>query len=413
MLLGPVSPGNCRFFDMNISFITNKVPFPPDKGERIRSYNLLKAASSFAQVSLYSLCSAGEEQGSARAELDKLCAKVSFYPICPYVSASRMCLSLFTGSPLTFAYFHSSDMLADIKKAVISGEADAVFAYCSSSARYAMDLGNVPRVVDFVDVDSFKWEEYSRVSRFPLSLIYGLEAKRLREAEKTMLSEFSRSIVTTEKEKEKLVSIFTPSEPKASVIPNGVDVPYFSRPGEGGYEAEAGAIVFTGQMDYMPNVDAAVYFYNEVLPKIRERFPAARFRIVGRAPSPKLQATCRDAEITGYVPDIRPYLWSSAVYVAPLRISYGVPNKVLEAMAAGVPVVATSRAVQGIRVEKGKDVLVADTPGEMAEKIVSLLENSALREEMSRRAKEYVLKEHDWDATGHKLKDIFSEIKAE
>jgi glycosyltransferase involved in cell wall biosynthesis len=166
-------------------------------------------------------------------------------------------------------------------------------------------------------------------------------------------------------------------------------------------------------MDYMPNVDAAVYFYNEVLPKIRERFPAARFRIVGRAPSPKLQATCRDAEITGYVPDIRPYLWSSAVYVAPLRISYGVPNKVLEAMAAGVPVVATSRAVQGIRVEKGKDVLVADTPGEMAEKIVSLLENSALREEMSRRAKEYVLKEHDWDATGHKLKDIFSEIEAE
>lgn len=396
---------------MNLIFITNKIPYPPDKGERIRSYNLLKAAASFARVSLYSLSQDSKEEPAARAELERFCEKVSFYPVSKYASMIRMGFSLLAGGPLTFAHFHSAAMLSDIKRAALSGKADAVFAYCSSSARYAFGIESVPRIVDFVDVDSFKWEEYSRLSRFPLSAVYGIEAARLRKAERAMIADFDLSVVTTEKERKNLISLVPAAEDRCRTLQSGVDTGFFGRPDEGCPGKEEGSLVFTGQMDYMPNVDAAVYFYNEVLPLVKKRFPGAKFYIVGRNPAPRLASECPGAVITGGVPDIRPYLWRASVYVAPLRISYGVPNKILEAMAAGVPVAATARAVQGIGALPGRDVLTSDTPGGMADNVISLFKDAGLRESVSKNAKEYVMREHDWPCTAEKFRDMVAGVR--
>ncbi|MCX5680466.1 MAG: TIGR03087 family PEP-CTERM/XrtA system glycosyltransferase [Candidatus Omnitrophica bacterium] len=377
---------------MNILFITHRVPYPPNKGEKIRAFYFIRHLSEKHRIFLYSLCD-DKNDLKYREELKKYCVGVNLYCIHPLSARINALMRLFTRYPVTFGYFWSARMKRDIRKKVNEKEIDLVFASSSSTAQYALDIDLKPKIIDFIDMDSDKWAVFAKTSIPPFSSVYALESNRIRKWEKSINEIFTSSIVTTEDERKKLEAVDPRGKEKTHVIANGIDLDYFiPQVKEPAYKN----LIFTGQMDYLPNIDAVKYFYKDILPLIRRKVPDIRFFIVGRNPSLSIKNSCGEAVVTGEVNDIRPYLTEAAVFVAPLRISFGIPNKVLQAMALGIPVVATSQILRAIRAVPERDILIGDTPEEFARKVIELLGDKVKRDAISKNATKYIKDNHNW-----------------
>lgn len=391
---------------MNILFICHKVPYPPDKGEKIRAFHIIKHLSRRHRIFLYCL-SGNKDDLKYKDELKKYCFSVNIYPVRIFFSLLRSAAYLFTKHPLTLAYFFSFRMKEDIRKILDNEPIGAIIAYCSSSAQYAVDAKAKLKIIDFVDIDSDKWDNFAKISRFPLSLIYKLESGRLRKWEKRLSEIYDASIVTTEKEKEKLEIIDPAGKDKISVVPNGVDL---DSKAQGGH-SRSSFIIFTGQMDYLPNVDAVIYFYQKILSLIKKEIPDIQFYIVGRNPVRSIRILCKEAIITGEVEELGGYLARASVYVAPFRISFGISNKVLQAMASGLPVVATSKVLEGIKACPGKNILIGDTPQEFARKTIGLLQDAAMYDYISGNARDFIKDSHDWGKNLEVIDSILRRVK--
>jgi len=378
---------------MNILFICHKVPYPPDKGEKIRTFNIIKHLSRHHKIFLYSLCDKKEDLKHGE-QLKAYCASVDIYYIRPGRAFLRMLACIFTKRPFTLGYFSENKMKRCIDEKIKTTNMDILFASCSSSAQYIMDIKNKKKIVDLIDVDSDKWKQLGKAAWPPLSLVYLSESKRLERIEKDINEAFEYSIVTTDREKEKLGRICPLGKEKVCVVNNGVDNDFF---GVEHNAVEAPVLIFTGQMDYPPNVDSAIYFYKKILPIIKKSVPDTLFYIVGRSPSPLIRIICREAITTGYVKDIRKYLAGACVYVAPMRLVFGVENKILEAMAFGLPVVATTEVSKTIKAVPGKDIIIKDEPGEFANAVIELLSDRGKRDLITENAKKYVKTYHDWE----------------
>jgi len=254
-------------------------------------------------------------------------------------------------------------------------------------------------------VDSEKWRQYAERSDFPKRQVYALEHRLLRGWERDLVRRFDRTIVVSQAERE-LLATFADGG-RVAVVGNGVDAEGFRRPGPRGREP---VLVFVGALDYFANVDGIVRFVREVLPRVREHVPGVRLRIVGRRPDPAVLAlAARDVEIVADPPDVRPHLWSAAVAVVPLWIARGTQNKVLEAMAAGVPVVATPASVQGIEAQSGRDFRLADGPPEWVAAIAGFLQRPDEADEFATRAERVIRDGYSWDRQSEKYE---AEIRA-
>jgi sugar transferase (PEP-CTERM/EpsH1 system associated) len=257
----------------------------------------------------------------------------------------------------------------------------------------------VRRVIDLCDIDSDKWAQYSRGHRWPMSWVYGREARLLAEAERRYAEAFDATLVSAEPEAEILLRIAPAARARIAVVPNGVDTGYFdpARSWPDPFARGSKAVVFTGAMDYHPNVDGVAWFAREALPAIRSRCPAAQFWIVGSNPTAEVRSlgALDGVQVTGRVPDVRPYLAHAAVVVAPLRIARGVQNKVLEGLAMARPLVVTPNAVQGIAGAGPSELAVArDTPA-LVEAVVAALDRAP---ESVAAAREFVLRHYGWEA---------------
>jgi sugar transferase (PEP-CTERM/EpsH1 system associated) len=293
----------------------------------------------------------------------------------------------------TASYFYSGRL----KRLIRHEGCDVVLVDCSSMAPYAMDIP-IPKVIDLVDVDSEKWSMVARLSSIPKRWIFSMEARRLRRFEEELVAQFEACVVVSESEKALL-----PEGARVVVVPNGVDIP------EATHDAspDGHTLVFLGAMNYFPNVDAVVHFRNHVFPLIKKAQAKARFLIVGMDPTAQVKRLHnQDTVVTGYVPDSRPFLRQASVCVVPLRIARGIQNKVLEAMAAGVPVVATSLANAGIKAEHGKEILVADSPEDFANAVLSLLSDGALRDRISKNARSLVETRFRWERNLERLDQV-------
>jgi len=250
------------------------------------------------------------------------------------------------------------------------------------------------KILDYGDADSEKWLEYARASRFPLSLGFALEGRKVRRYERWLAEGFDACSVNARREREVLGQYV---DKPIHVFPNGVDLDYFRPQREGG-PASPARVVFTGNMSYKPNVEAVGDFVSRILPRVWARRPETEFYIVGMDPSPAVRrlADGRRIVVTGRVDDVRPYFDAATVAVAPLRIARGLQNKVLEAMAMRVPVVASPAAFNGINAEAGRDVLVADDPESFSRGVVSLLDDPLLRDRHAAAARTCVERNHDW-----------------
>lgn len=366
------------------------MPFPPDKGDRIRSYNILKFLARRHALSLMAVSHDPVDPASAAA-LGKICASVEIFKIDSRLGKLRSGLGLLTGQPLTLPAFYSRSFDRSVQKKLAGGKLDLVYIYSSPMAQYVLGAA-VPKLMDFIDVDSQKWLDYAGRSPQPMKAIYAREGKRLRDFEREAASICERSVVTSDREL-KLLREIAPGA-RSSALPNGVDFGF-----KNGRPYRPNRLVFVGSMDYFPNVDAMAYFVRDILPLIQKEIPDVELAIVGRNPPRRIKALGRlkNVTVTGYVEEVGPYLADAAASVIPLRIARGIQTKLLEAMAHGVPVIGTSAALDGIDATPGRDVLAGDSPESFARQTVAVLKDRRLRADLAARALELVQREYNWE----------------
>ncbi len=390
---------------MNLLYLAHRIPFPPNKGDKIRSYHQIAHMTKSHRVHLACLVDDPQDLRHIRP-LEKLCASVSAVyrgSRSAFLASTR---ALWTRRPLSVEAFYSKKLQDAVDRLLAQEKIDCIFAFSSTMAEYVARVTDIPRVMDFVDMDSEKWRLYASFHTPPRSVLYKLESHRLSAYERQVGQTFDHSIVISEEEAITLRRGVT--HRPISVIPNGVDLNYFQSQVSAPSRSDHPLIVFSGAMDYFPNIDAVHYFCTDILPRITRRVPHARLSIVGRSPDSRVQALSklRNVEVTGTVPDVRPFLSRAHVAVAPLRIARGIQNKILEAMAMRLPVVGTSCAFQGTFATSGDGIRIADTPDEFAEGVTTFLLDREEQYACASRARAYVERYHHWETQLEKLDSI-------
>lgn len=390
---------------MKILFLTQRVPYPPNKGDKLRAYNIIKYLSKKHSVSLACLADSVKDLDYA-FDLKKICISVDIVLLDTFWSKLRSLFCLLSTLPFTLAYFYSPKLKRIVNERLKKEKFDLIFIYSSSMAQYALGIPGVAKIMDFIDVDSDKWRQYADYSSFPQKIIYKMEEGRLRKYERIIARSVAHSFVTSKVEAD-LFKTFIP-DIRVTVIANGVDQGFY-KPNSG--MAVDNQLVFMGQMDYFANVEGVLYFCREILPIIKEKIPTVKFYIVGGNPTKEITQLSSDSIIvTGYVEDVRPYVWNSSVCVIPLRIARGIQNKVLEAMAMCVPVVTTPEAVRGIAASRKEDLLIESDPKEFAGRVIDLLSDSALRRQLAVNACKTIEENYSWDKNLNKIDEIVNEI---
>lgn len=381
---------------MKILMLCQRLPFPPTKGEKIRAFHHLRFLGREHEVTLLTLAEGVGELAHA-GRLRELTADIEVVPIALRRAKLKGLLALPLGTPMTLRYFDAPSLRERVRTRLARASYDLIFVYSSAMAQYVEEVHDSPIVVDFVDMDSHKWLQYARRAGFPLSLLYRIEGERMKAYERRVAGLADMSVVVSPAEAA-LFQAVAPGAPVA-VVPMVVDTEYFSP--DGGPPAGPPTLLFSGVMDYFPNVDGVRYFAREIFPRISREMPAARLLIVGQRPTRDVRRLGRlpGIEVTGPVPDVRPYFGQAQVAVAPLRVAQGMQTKILEAMAMGLPVVATSRAYTGLEARPGEHLFVEDDPARFADIVVGLLRAPDLRLRVGRAARAFVEVHHAWTAS--------------
>ena len=387
---------------MKILYLCHRFPFPPRRGGKIRPFNMIRHLSRGHEVTVASMVRSAQEAAEG-AGLAQHCARYEMARVYDPVQALRMVARLPTAAPSSFAYFYSPDLARRVRTLLARERFDLVFVHCSSAAQYVEETLGVPKILDFGDMDSQKWLEYANYKPFPLSLGYRLEGHKLIREERRLASRFDLCTATTRAEWETLESLETGVA--TGWFPNGVDSDYFA-PSTETYDPDT--IVFVGRMDYYPNQQCMFDFCARTLPRLQANRPALKLLIVGADPTPEVRALQKlpGVTVTGSVPDVRPYLRRSAAMVAPLHIARGTQNKILEAMATGVPVITSREAAGGVDAIDGEHFLVASTPEGCAALVLKVLEDPRERMRLSRAGRERMLSNHAWEKSMRRLDQL-------
>lgn len=394
---------------MRILFVCHRLPFPPNRGGKIRPFHMIQHLGRKHSVTVATLAHTEAERREGQPLADH-CESVICEVLPNHIRWLQACGALLSSTPSSVAYFWSNRLFARIREAWQARPFDIIIVHCAFVAQYVRDLACSLRLLDYGDVDSGKWFDYARSRSFPLSIGYRIEAEKLIRYEKKLAAEFDICTATTLGELE-AVRKLNPAV-KSAVIPNGVDLGYFHH--RTSDPAGSSVLVFLGRMDYFPNIDGAMYFARDVFPLIREEIPQAQFLIVGSAPSRSIQNLSRlsGITVTGHVPDVRPYLERAAVAVAPLRIARGTQNKILQFLAMGVPVVTTPEAAKGVDAEVSKHFVVAEGSESFASRVINLLQDRELRTSLSLSGRQSLATAHSWPASMQILDNLLEQRTA-
>ena len=384
----------------NLLYLVHRLPYPPNKGDKVRSYHLLKHLAARHRVFLGTFVDDPDDERHIPT-LAPLCAGLHVARLDPRIARLKSLVALATGEPLTLRYYRDAGLARWVAQTGATERFDAAVVFSSSMAQYAEALPAVPMLVDFVDVDSAKWTEYARSRSGPMAWLYRREGERLLAAERAIARRARRSFFVTDNETALFHRLAPESQATVEALNNGVDAAHFAPDPARVSPFPAGTVplVFTGAMDYWPNVDAVAWFVHDVLPALRARRPELRFFIVGRSPAPAVQAlAAADVVVTGTVDDVRPYLQHAAVVVAPLRLARGIQNKILEAMAMARPVVASQSCVDSIDARAGVELLAATDAAHFVAQIDAVLARADAGAALGAAGRARVLQRYSWDA---------------
>lgn len=359
-------------------FLCHRIPFPPNKGDKIRAFHLLQHLSQHFDIHLGTFVDDPDDWAWC-PKVEAYCASSHFEALSGWRATLGSLRGLLTGAALSLPYYRSRGLSQWVNQAVERHGIRHVLVYSSAMTQFLpIDAEALQRrVIDFVDVDSDKWLQYARNKPWPLSWIYRREGRCLLAHEQAVIRDFDAGFFVSEPEAALFRTLAPQFAHKVGHFNNGVDTKYFQpddtllRP----FSSEAPVLVFTGAMDYWPNIDAVTWFAAEMLPAIRARVPGVEFYIVGSSPSPAVQrlASLQGVTVTGRVADVRPYQQHASAVVAPMRVARGVQNKVLEGMAMAKPVLVTQKGLEGIRGRDGHEILLAESADDYADCLEALL----------------------------------------
>lgn len=437
---------------MKILFLSHRIPYPPNKGDKIRSFNEIKYLSKDHEIHLGCLADNPADIKYKR-DLQGYCSEVAVFPINPFQAKITSLFSLPKRKPLSVGYFYSKSLQKTVNQWLDKTDYDAVICFSSPMAEYLFRAPSLrqrfnpmhptnptnssnsinssnssnpsspkPRLImDFCDVDCDKWVQYAGQSTFPLSLLYKLEGKLLFSYEKKINRVFDHSIFVSKQETDLFLKLY-PYARSVSTIQNGVDSTYFSpqlnesnktnklnkpdkpkKPNEP-KQPNKPLLLFPGAMDYHANVDGVVWFCNQIFPMIKKEIPECSFYIVGSNPTPEVVVLGKmpGVIVTGFVEDIRPYYQMADICVIPLRLARGIQNKVLEAMAMEKPVVTTTKAAEGIQASNGEHLIVEDSEEGFSKAVIKMIRDKSEGARLGKLARNFVVKNYDW-ATNMKM----------
>lgn len=357
--------------------LVHRLPYPPNKGDKIRSWHMLRFLVEHFEIHLATFVDDPADWTHAET-LRSMLASYCIQPLHPLKQKILSLRGLFTGDPLTVTYYRNTKVQSWVDETILEYRVDTALVFCSSMASYVEGHPNLRRVIDFVDIDSDKWQQYVATARFPLRQIYAREAQTLLSYERKISRKFDASLFVSKQEANLFKTLSTESADKVYYFDNGVDLEYFNPDLDmdnpfGGPKN----IVFTGAMDYWANADAVTWFADQVWPEVLSQQPEAKFYIVGSKPSDTVQALGRRAGIvvTGRVEDVRPWLRHASLCVAPMRIARGIQNKVLEAMAMAKPVLVSLSGMEGIPRRSQLSCVVTDDSEEWTRTTLQWLAN--------------------------------------
>ena len=387
-------------------FLSHRIPYPPNKGDKIRSFHLLKYLSEKYRIFLAAFIDDPADWQHTE-KLSRWCEQTHFLQLNDKLGKFRSLKGFLTGQPLTLPYYFDADMAAWVSEVMAHETVANILVFSSAMAQYAQGarFGDINKIIDFVDVDSDKWRQYAEKKNWPMNWVYRREARQLLIYEREIAASFSASLLVSSTEADLFKKLAPESADKISYCSNGVDIAEFDPAVEfsNPFPDPGPHIVFTGAMDYWPNEDAVVWFVTEVFPAARTEWPDLKFHIVGSRPSEKVMALTKfdGVEVTGRVPDVRPYICNAAAVVAPMRIARGIQNKVLEAMAMGKPVIVSPMGLEGIDAEHGKEVLIAREAQDYIESLKQVI--SGDKSQIGSHARGKILSDFSWANTLPKI----------
>lgn len=381
-------------------FLCHRIPFPPNKGDKIRSYHLLKYLCKHYQVFLGAFID-DENDWQYVPTIQRMCEDSCFIKLNPLKARIKSLTGLLNGRALSLPYYSSKPLKTWVRGVLEQQTIERAVVYSSPLAQYitGSQYDSIKRVIDFVDIDSDKWRQYASHKSWPWSWVYRREARELLVTEQEIAHEFDSSLFVSSAEANLFREMAPGVDQKIGFYNNGVDSNYFSPETElkTPYSVSEQVLVFTGAMDYWPNIDAVIWFAKNIFPALLKDYPQVHFYIVGSNPSDTVKQLGQlpGITVTGRVEDIRPYLKYAKVAVAPMRIARGIQNKVLEAMAMEKPTIVTPQGLEGITAEHGKHLLIADTEAEITDVVRQVLEGRY--KEIGKQARHKVMSNFNWD----------------
>ena len=381
-------------------YLTHRLPYPPNKGDKVRSFNILRQLARHHRVFLGTFIDHPDD-GRHLASLVQWCESVHAVECHPRRRRLASLRGLLQAEALSLPYYRDAGLARWVADTVASHHIRVALAFSGPMAQYLAVDGLQRRIVDFCDVDSAKWTQYAAERPWPLGWLYRREGRCLLDFERQAAAAADAALFVTDAEAE----LFRRAAPEVAArtltLHNGVDADFFAPtlPFDNPYPAGGPVLLFTGAMDYWPNIDAVEHFVDSMLPAIRARWPGALFWIVGMNPAASVRGLAgAGIHVTGTVADVRPYMAHADVIVAPLRIARGIQNKVLEAMAMARPVVVSAASATGLSALAGRDCEIADGPEDFVARILALLEQPARRWAMGAAARACVMDHYSWPA---------------
>jgi sugar transferase (PEP-CTERM/EpsH1 system associated) len=387
---------------MRILCLASRLPYPPDRGDRLRAFNFIKQLSHDHELSLVSFV-ADESENEHQQALLTYCREVRVLLMHRYRSAMSVLLNLWRRDPLQTLYYRSGAMRRLVGEVLAENQFDVVYVHLFRMAPYVAGYPNLYRVVDLTDVISQEVVRSLPYRGLAWRLLYSLERPRIERYERYVAETFEETWLISDADRRVLAADCPAANIR--VVANGVDLERFYPTG---HPAEPNSLIFVGHLGVFHNVDAAVHLVRDVLPRVRRQIPGCTLTLAGAEPSAQVVrlGEVPGVRVTGFVPDLNEHLNRAAVFVAPLRFAAGVQNKVLEAMAAGRPVVTTSVVNAGLGAQPGEEVMVSDDVTATAAQVIALLRNAELQTRIGEAGRRFVRRKYDWGQVVRRMKEI-------